>query len=339
MPTPGGAAMPQLVVRTNVYPHRVDETTGWERRAFEEAGVEYRFVQTTDAASLRAAVAEADAVVTGGGVYDAETFAAMQRCKVVVSCSVGLDRVDLAAASQRGVMVCNMPDLCTDEVADHAMALLMACNRKIVRLANRVRGGTWDRALLEPMPVLRGKTIGLLGFGRIGQAMAERCRGFGLNVIAYDPYLPAEVARERGVELHPLEEMLAASDFVSCHLPHSESTHHLMSDAQFKAMRRGAYFVNTSRGRVVDEAALIRALREGWIAGAGLDVLEQEPIDPNNPLPQIENAIVTPHAAGFSDEVVDRIPRLAFEEVMSVLKGGTPRAVAWANKAAFQVRA
>jgi D-3-phosphoglycerate dehydrogenase / 2-oxoglutarate reductase len=328
-----------LVVRTNVYPHRVDETVGWEREAFAQAGVEYRFVQTADLAELRAAVAAADAVVSGGGVFDAEMFAAMPRCRLVVSCGVGLDRVDLAAASARGVMVCNMPDLCTDEVADHAVALLLACNRKVVRLANRVRAGTWDRRLLEPMPRLRGSTIGLLGFGRIGQAMAERCRGFGMNVAAYDPYLPAEVARERGVELIGLPELLARADVVSCHLPHQETTHHLIGEAQFRAMKPGAYFVNTSRGKVVDEAALIRALREGWIAGAGLDVLEQEPADPANPLLTMEQAVVTPHAAGFSDEVVDRIPRLAFEEVMAVLNGGTPRAIAWANRGAFEVRA
>jgi D-3-phosphoglycerate dehydrogenase len=328
----------KLVVRTGVYPHRVEETVGWEREAFAKAGVEYRFVQTADQAELRAAVAEADAVVTGGGAYDAETFAAMARCRVLVSCSVGLDRVDLAAASARGVMVCNMPDLCTDEVADHAMALMLACNRKVVRLANRVRGGTWDRALLEPMPRLRGSTVGLLGFGRIGQAMAERCRGFGMTIAAYDPYLPAEVARERGVELLDLEALLGAADVVSCHLPHLASTHHLMGEAQFRAMKASAYFVNTSRGKVVDEAALTRALREGWIAGAGLDVLEQEPADPANPLLHMEQVVVTPHAAGFSDEVVDRIPRLAFDEVMAVLGGGTPRAIAWANREAFQVR-
>jgi D-3-phosphoglycerate dehydrogenase len=327
----------KLVVRTNVYPHRVDETVGWEQQAYADAGVEFRFLKPSTPEELREAIRDADAVVTGGGVYDTAAFDAMTHCKVVVSCSVGLDRIDLAAASARGVMVCNMPDLCTDEVADHAMALLLACNRKVVRLAERVRGGTWDRVLLEPMPRLRGKTIGLLGFGRIGQAMAERCRGFGLKVAAYDPYLPAEVAREKGVELLPLEELLAASDFVSCHLPYGESTHHLIGEAQFRAMKPSALFVNSSRGRVVDEAALTVALREGWIAGAGLDVLEQEPPDPANPILQLPTAVVTPHAAGFSDEVVDLIPRLAFDEVMAVLKGGRPRPIAWANRGAFTV--
>lgn len=330
--------MPKKVVRVNVYPHRVDETVGWEREAYAAAGVDFRFVQTSAPAELRAAVAEADAVIAGGGVFDTAAVGAMTRARVLVSCSVGLDRVDVAAASACGVMVCNIPDLCTDEVADHAMALMLACNRKVVRLAERVRGGTWDRALLEPMPRLRGSTVGLLGFGRIGRAMAERCKAFGMKVIAYDPYLPVDAARAAGVELLGLEELLAASDLVSCHLPHNESTHHLIGEAQLRAMKSTAYFVNTSRGKVVDETALVRALREGWIAGAGLDVLGQEPPDPSNPLLQLENAVVTPHVAGFSDEVVDRMPRLAFEEVVAVLNGGTPRAIAWANREAFAAR-
>jgi D-3-phosphoglycerate dehydrogenase len=327
------------VVRVNVYPHRVDETVGWERQAYAEAGHQFEYVESADRDVVFAAIADADAIVTSGGPFDAEGLARIPRAKVLVSCSVGLDKVDLAAASARGLMVCNMPDLCTDEVADHAMALLLACNRKIVALANRVRGGIWDRSLLEPMPRLRGKTIGLLGYGRIGQAMAERCRGFGLRITAYDPYLTAEVARERGAELLALDDLLAGADFVSSHLPFIESTYHLMGEAQFRRMKPNALFVNTSRGKVVDEAALTRALREGWILGAGIDVMEQEPPDKANPLLQLPNAVVTPHAAGFSDEVVDRIPRLAFEEVMAVLNGGTPRAIAWANRAALQVPA
>ena len=325
------------IVRVNVYPHRVEETTGWERDAFTKAGHEYQFVRTSTPEELRAAVADADAVISGGGVWDAQAFAAMSRCRVLVNCGVGLDRVDLRAAGDRGVMVCNMPDLCTDEVADHAMALLLACNRKVVRLHNRVTGGIWDRLALEPMPALRGSTAGLLGFGRIAQAMAERCRAFGMKVAAFDPYVPAEVGRATGVELLELPALLAAADVVSCHLPHVEATHHLMGEAQFNGMKPSAYFVNTSRGKVVDEAALVTALREGWIAGAGLDVLEQEPPDGENPLLRMENVIVTPHAAGFSDHVVDLIPRMALDEVTRVLNGGTPREIAWANKAAFAV--
>src|SRR5688500_13973207 len=232
----GGNQLTKQVVRVNVYPHRVDETVGWEEKAYAEAGVAFRFVETKTPAELQAAVAEADAVIVGGGIFDAAAFDAMTRARVLVSCSVGLDKIALAAASARGVMVCNMPDLCTDEVADHAMALLLACNRKIVRLAGRVRGGTWDRALLEPMPRLRGSTVGLLGFGRLGRAVAERCRAFGMKVIAYDPFLPADAARAAGVELLELEALLAGADVVSCHLPHSESTHHLMGESQFRAM-------------------------------------------------------------------------------------------------------
>jgi D-3-phosphoglycerate dehydrogenase len=321
------------VVRIGVYPHRVAETTAWEREQFEQAGFRYRFVEPSTSVELQDAVADADAIISAGIPFGDAELAAAPRCRVLVSGSVGLDRVDLDAASRRGVMVCNMPDLCTDEVADHAMALLLACDRKIVRLANRVAGGVWDRAILEPMPILRGATLGLLGFGRIARGVAERAAAFGMAVLAFDPYVLPGTAS--GAELVEVEELLRRSDFVSCHLPHGPTTHHFVDEARLALMKPTAYFVNTSRGKVVDEAALIDALQAGALAGVGLDVLEQEPPDPANPLLRMENAIVTPHAAGFSDQVVDRIPRLAVEEVTRVLRGGTPRELAWANRAAF----
>ncbi len=328
---------PKLVVRVNVYPHRPEETIGVERDAFEKAGISYQYVTTNTPEELRAAVADADAVISGSGVFDEQAFAAMSRAKVLVSCGVGLDRMDLDAAGRHDVMVCNMPDICTDEVADHAMALLLACNRKIGLLNNRVKGGVWDRTMLEPMPRLRGLPVGLLGFGRIAQQMAIRCQSFGMVVSAFDPYVPAEVGSKANVTIVDLPTLLATSEIVSCHLPHMPTTHHLMGEEQFRQMRKSATFINSSRGRVVDEAALVRALREKWIFAAGLDVLEDEPPMLDNPLLSMDNVLVTPHAAGFSDEVVDGIPLLAFQEVMSVLNGGTPRAIAWANKSAFAV--
>ena len=327
----------KLVVRVTVYPHRPEETVEVERAAFEKEGITFRFVKTTTPEELRAAIADADAVISGGGVFDEAAFAAMSRGKVMVSCGVGLDRIDLEAAGRHDVMVCNMPDICTDEVADHAMALLLACNRKIGLLNNRVKGGVWDRTMLEPMPRLRGLPVGLLGFGRIAQQMATRCQSFGMVVSAFDPYMSAEVASKANVKLVDLATLLSTSEIVSCHLPHMASTHHMMGEEQFRQMRKSATFINSSRGRVVDEAALVKALREKWIFAAGLDVLEDEPPKLDNPLLSMDNVLVTPHAAGFSDEVVDGIPLLAVQEVMSVLNGGTPRTIAWANKSAFAV--
>jgi D-3-phosphoglycerate dehydrogenase / 2-oxoglutarate reductase len=324
-----------LVVRIGVYPHRVESTIAWERAALAEAGVDYRFVRPATVAEQIEAVRPADAVISSGGIWTEEVLGQMERCKVIVACGVGLDRVDLPAAARHGIMVCNMPDLCTDEVADHAFALLLACVRKVPRLHNRVVGGTWDRVLLEPMPVLRGKTLGLLGFGRIARAMGERARGFGLEVVAYDAYITPESAAAGGATLVDLETLARRSDIVSCHLPLTEETAGMLDEGFFRRMKPTAYFINTSRGGVVDEAALPRALREGWIAGAGLDVLAREPAPPDHPLLALENVIVTPHAAGFSDEVVDRIPRLAVAEALAVVRGGTPRPIAWANRAFF----
>jgi D-3-phosphoglycerate dehydrogenase len=327
--------MRPLVIRLGAYPHRVEQTTRWEEAALAEAGVRYRFHRTASPEEQMAAIREADAIISGGPPWPAAVLATSGRCRLLVSCGVGLDRIDLAAASARRIMVCNMPDLCTDEVADHAMALLLACVRKVPRLHQRVTGGRWDRALLEPMPRLRGKTLGLLGFGRIGRAVAERARGFGLRLLAYDAYVAPAAAAAAGAALVDLPTLLAESDVVSCHLPLTPETAGLLDEAAFRRMKPSAYFVNTSRGRVVDEAALTRALREGWIAGAGLDVLAQEPPAADNPLLTLANVVVTPHASGFSDEVVDQIPRLAVEEVLAVLRGGTPRPIAWANRAAF----
>jgi D-3-phosphoglycerate dehydrogenase len=290
-------------------------------------------VKTDD--DIVAALKGADGVLNYGGRYPAEVLKRLDSVWIIVQASTGYDMIDHEAATELGIMVANLPFQCLDEVANSAMAYVLTLNRRIVDADRHVRAGGWDRFSFMPIGTLYGETFGLLGFGNIARATGKRAQAFGMKVIAHDPYVDPKLAAEMDVELLPLEEVLKRSDYVSCHLPHNRHTHHMLSEAQFRAMKPSAHFVNTSRGKVVDEAALVRALREGWIAGAGLDVLEQEPADPANPLLRLPNAIVTPHAAGFSDEVVDRIPRLAFEEVMAVLNGGTPREIAWANRAAF----
>jgi D-3-phosphoglycerate dehydrogenase len=326
--------MAPLVVRVGAYPHRVEQTVAWERAALTAAGVDYRFVETATPSEQLAAVAEADAIIAGGLTWDAALLGQLSRCRLLVSGSVGLDRVDVAAATAHGIMVCNMPDLCTDEVADHAMALLLACVRKVVRLHRRLTDGTWDRVLLEPMPRLRGKRLGLIGFGRIGQATAERARGFGLIVQAHDPVVAPAVAAAAGVSLLPLDDLLSTSDFVSIHVPLMATTTGLIGAAELARLQPHAMLINTSRGRIIDEPALIAALRASQLAGAGLDVFAEEPTPADNPLLTMEQVVVTPHTSGFSDEVVDLIPRLAVAEVLAVLGGGEPRAIAWANRSA-----
>lgn len=322
------------VVQAGIYPHRIDEMIAWTRDALEREGFRYTFLPSLHGPEADAALADADAVIAViGERWDASQFARLRQCRLFVSPGVGLDAVDLEAAGRAGIAVCNQPDVCTDEVADHTMALLLACVRKVPWLSARVKGGTWDRTLFEPIPRLRGRTLGLVALGRIGRAVARRAAAFGMHVIAYDPYVDPALAAEVGVELVSLDRVFAESDIVSCVAPSTSETRGMIGERQFGLMKPGAIFTNTSRGAVVDEADLLWAIDSGRLASAGLDVLAQEPADPANPLLDRPNVLVTPHAAGYSDQVVDDLQRLAVAEIVRVFRGGLPSEAAWANRA------
>lgn len=322
------------VVQAGIYPHRIDEMIDWTRTALERAGYRYTFLRTLHGPEADAALADADAVIAViGERWDAGQFARLERCRLFVSPGVGLDAVDLDAAAQSGIAVCNQPDSCTDEVADHTLALILACARKVPWLSARVKGGTWDRTIFEPIPRLRGKTLGLVALGRIGRAVARRATSFGMRVIAYDPYVDPDLAAQVGVELVSLDRVFAESDVVSCVAPSTSETRGMLGERQFGLMKPGTIFTNTSRGAVVDEADLLWAIDSGRLAAAGLDVLVREPADPSNPLLDRPNVLVTPHAAGYSDEVVEDLQRLAVEEIERVFTGGMPSESSWANRA------
>jgi D-3-phosphoglycerate dehydrogenase len=325
-----------LVARVGVYPHRADSTVEWERLRLTEAGCRYLFREVDEALPDLGAVSEAFAVIGGDGKWESQHFEQLRHCKLFVSCSVGLDDVDVRSATRHGIMVCNMPDLCTSEVADHTLALMLACVRKIPALNGRIHDGIWDRDLLEPMPRLEGKTVGLVGYGRIGRAVADRARAFGMKVAAHDPLVDPTSTSHASVAFVELEALCSASDIVSCHVPLLPETYHLIDEQEFRSMKTSAYFVNTCRGGIVNEPALIAALTSGWIAGAGIDVLEIEPPSADHALMRLANVILTPHAAGFSNEVVDDIPRRAVAEVVAVLRGGTPSEGTWVNRAGLE---
>jgi D-3-phosphoglycerate dehydrogenase len=320
------------VVQAGIYPHRTAEMEAWTRAAIEAAGYRYTFLARLgpdDAPTL----ASADAVIAViGDHWGAEEFGRLERCRLFVSPGVGLDAVDLEAAARLGIAVCNQPESCTDEVADHTFALILACVRKVPWLSARVKSGIWDRTLFEPMPRLRGKTLGLVACGRIGRAVARRAAGFGLRTIAYDPYVDPALAASVGVELVSLDRVFAESDIISNVAPSTPETRGMLGEHQFGLVKAGAIFTNTSRGAVVDEQALLWAIDSGRLAAAGIDVTSPEPPDPGNPLLQRPNVLVTPHAAGFSDEVVDDLQRLAVEEIVKVFRGGMPTEMAWANR-------
>jgi D-3-phosphoglycerate dehydrogenase len=246
----------------------------------------------------------------------------------IVSSGHGFDKIDHDAATEKGVMVTNTAGFCTEEVANHAMMLLLACAKKLVVLDRRTREGKWTGGSQEdllPMPPLDGQVLGLVGLGNIGRSTARRAQAFGLEVIGYDRYVQPWLAKEARVELvGSLNELASRSDFVSMHTPLNDETRHLVGEAFFKAMKPSAFLINTSRGGTLDEGALVNALQDGEIAGAGLDVLEEEPASAGNPLFAMDNVIVTPHTAGLSTNSVVETERRLGQETARILRGTFP---------------
>jgi len=236
-----------------------------------------------------------------------------------------VDAVDLDAATEKGILVTNVPDYCVDEVSLQAVALLLACARKIPYLDQRVRGGSYDGLEAYPIHRLASSTVGLVGFGRIGRAVAHKLQGFDLQLLVSDPFVPAGTIREHGAEPTDLETLLRRSDYVCLLLPVTLSTHHLIGEEQLAMMKPTAYLINTSRGKLIDQPALTQALQNGTIAGAGLDVLEEEPPNWSDPLLQLDNVVLTPHAAWYSEEATQDGKQRVAEEVVQALTGQRPR--------------
>lgn len=253
-------------------------------------------------------------------------ISALDRCRVILALEVGYDFIDLQAATQKGIIVSNVPAYCTDEVATHTMMLLLATSRRLCPLMDSVRTGDWDYNVAKPVYHVRDKKLGIVGFGKIGRALVPKAKGFGIRVFAYDPYLSDDIFRIMGVErVYELHDLLKTCDYISLHVPLTGETYHMISEDELKLMRKEALLINTCRGRVVDEGALLRALKEGWIAGAGLDVLEVEPPAGINTLAELPNVIITPHSAWYSEESLERLKKQGMDEVLRVLKGKRPR--------------
>ena len=298
---------------------------GLDETGIAAAGGVIRNVACRDDAERIAAARDAYVLVAAHAQVTEALFAACPGLVGVVRTGIGLDTVDLPAATRHGVCVTHVPDFCYDEVADTAMTLLLAVARK-VRLADQhVRGGSWRPSALLPMRRLRGQTMGLVAFGHIARMVAERAKGFGIRVVAFDPYLDAPAMAKVGVEkVDSLEALLACSDIVSVHTPLTKETQGLIGRAQFAAMKPGAILVNTSRGKVIDEEALIEALRSGRLAGAGLDVLWTEPPAKDNPLLKMENLVLTPHYASTTMEAIDDLAQKVSRQVVQYLRGEWP---------------
>jgi D-3-phosphoglycerate dehydrogenase len=270
---------------------------------------------------------DADALYAKGRRITRRIIDGLEKCRVIALGSVGADSVDVAAATARGIPVTNVPDTFIEEVADHAMTLILATFRRLVVQDRLVRDGRWKegRPMLYRYPRLMGRTLGLIAFGHVARAVAVRARPFGVHLVAHDPYVEELVLTQYGVEPVSLTELLQRSDIVSMHAPATPEAHHLLTEEHFRLMKPEALFINTGRGSTVDEAALIKALQEGWIAAAGLDVLEQEPPDPSHPLLRMDNVILTAHVASASARFDPARLRRVGQEIALVLSGRWPR--------------
>jgi D-3-phosphoglycerate dehydrogenase / 2-oxoglutarate reductase len=268
---------------------------------------------------------DADALIISSTPVTRGVMSALEGLKVVVRTGVGYDVIDVPAATDLGVIVVNVPDIWVREVANHALALLLAWNRKIITLDGNVHAGKWGGGVPGAWTgSLHGETVGIVGLGNIGSAFARRVAVFETKVIAHDPYVADARFRELGVERVSLEALAERSDYVSVHTLLNAETHHLIGEAFFKRMKPTAILINTSRGPVVDEQALTQALQEKRLAGAALDVWEREPVAADNSLLGMDNVIATPHAAYFSSPAVAQVPRRCGEEVARVLTGQRP---------------
>ena len=299
-----------------------------EREALDSIDAEIIEIDAETEEEFIAEARDADALIARGRPITKNIIDALENCKVISLGSVGADSVDVNAATAKGIPVTNVPDTFIEEVADHTMMLLLASFRRLNIMDQMVRENRWaeGRPLLSEFPRLWGQTLGFIAFGHVAKAVSIRAKAFGLRMIAYDPYIEELSMTEYGVQpISTLEEMLSMSDIVSMHAPSTADAYHLMSEPQFKAMKPTALFINNGRGPTVDEEALIKALEQKWIAGAGIDVFEQEPPDPENPLLHMDNVLKTPHVASASQRMAPETRRRVGKELSLVLTGRWPR--------------
>ena len=276
------------------------------------------------ASDILAVARDADALLVCYAKLPGDLIRELTRCKVIGRTGLGVDNIDLAAARERKIAVTYVPDYCMDEVSDHAMALLLALARKVPFANTLVQGGRWEMAAVAPIHRLRGRTLGLVGFGNIPRALAPKAKAFGLKVLAYDPFVARDAFASLGVEGVGLDELLAASDFVSVHAPLTPQTRGLINASAFAKMKPGALIINTARGPLIEEKALIDALDSGRLGGAALDVLETEPPAKDSALVSRPNVVLTPHTAFYSVEALEELQSKCATDVARVLSGQAP---------------
>ncbi len=304
-----------------------EELPAWVTETMAEHDIEFVFEECETRAQLAACAGDADVVWVCGGsrIVTAENIADLARCGAIIRTGSGTDNIPIEAATERGIIVANTPEAFNDGVSDHTIGLLLGVVRQIGLQDRLVRRGIWDREAGYPSWHLQGQTLGLIGFGHIARLVTRKISGYEMKVLARDPYVSAQEMAEHGVQRASMEEVLSGSDFVSLHCPLLAETRHLIGERELRQMQPRSILINTSRGPVVDEAALYRALSEGWIAAAGLDVLEQEPAAADNPLFGLDNVVITPHIAGYTDRSLEDSWRLSVETAVTLSEGRWPR--------------
>jgi len=298
----------------------------WVPAQLAESGIQFTCHLCDDPAQVPVVCAEADVVWVMGGakVVRAEALGSLPHCRVLLRTGTGTDNMPVAEATRRGIYVANTPEATTHTVAEHAIGLLFSVTRQIVAQDRLMRQGIWDRDRAWPNWSFQGRVLGLVGFGRIAQQVAAKTRGLELRVLAFDPGVDAATMQDRQVEKVDLDELLERTDYLSIHAPLTDSTRHMIGEPQLRRMKRSAVLVNTSRGPLVEETALYRALREGWIAAAGLDVFEQEPLPLDHPLLSLPNLVATPHIASYSDEFAYNFWSHSVRTLQAVAREGKP---------------
>src|SRR5688572_11490767 len=287
----------KVAVADSVFP-----TLDPAREVLSRVGAQLELASAATPEAIMPLAKDADAILVTYAKITGEMIRDLKKCKIISRFGIGVDNVDIAEATKKGIVVTKVPDYCIDEVSDHTMALLLAAVRKIPMISTQVHGGTWKMPNVVPIGRLRGSTLGLVGFGRIPQLVVPKAKAFGMKVLAYDPFVPKEVFAGLGVESVDFATLLKTSDYVSIHSPLVPETKGLFNADAFKQMKKTAYVVNTARGPIIDEAALAAALDAGEIAGAALDVMTQEPPGDKSPLFGRDNVIITPPTSFYSEE-------------------------------------
>ncbi|MDR2451841.1 MAG: C-terminal binding protein [Candidatus Accumulibacter sp.] len=296
----------------------------------QESGFEFACLNTREEEAIIEGARDADGLVVVYAQITEKVIASLDRCKIIVRTGIGYNNIDVEAATRKGIMIANVPDYCAGEVADHAMALLLSLARKVTFLTGQVRKGKWSFLEAKPIPRLSETTLGLYGCGNIAQGVARRAQAFDIAVVGFDPYLPDAAFDRSGIKrVGSLQELYAASDFISLHAPLTPETRHVIDRDALRRMKKTAVIVNTARGPLIDHDALLEALQQGVIAGAALDVTEEEPPVFPLPLAALDQVLITPHVAYYSESSEPELRAKAVREVIRTLTEGKPKF--WVN--------